>query len=341
MPKMKNLQNYKGKRISQNLTILPVGTENLGKLMQIARILHDLWWQWANWADFVQFALNFEIFNFRGPNRKMAGEICIICPKHELPLILTILLMGTENLGKLMQIAQILCDLLWQWANWADFAQFAVNFESSNFRGPNQKMAGEICVICPKCELPLILAILLVGTENFGKLTQIAQILHDLWWQWANWADFAQFAVNFESSIFRGPNWKMDGEFCIICQDFGLFGNLGGIHGFLICKCMHEWRGFCVIHNVTTIQLLAKFQWLSRIQVLVAWSPILNGSVPGWPLGLRLDVSLGEVTRHLMVPCCMLSCYPRTYYHGCLSIASTWPEFDLVTSFLISVFTQL
>ena len=69
-----------------------------------------------------------------------------------------------------------------------------------------------------------------------------------------------QFAVNFGSSIFRGPNRKMASEFRVICQDFGLFGYLGGIHGFLICKRVREWRGFCVIHNVTTIQLLAKFQ---------------------------------------------------------------------------------
>ena len=69
-----------------------------------------------------------------------------------------------------------------------------------------------------------------------------------------------QFAVNFGSSIFRGLNRKMGGEFCIIRQDFGLFGYLGVIHGFLICKCMCEWREFRVIHNVTTIQLLATFQ---------------------------------------------------------------------------------
>ena len=69
-----------------------------------------------------------------------------------------------------------------------------------------------------------------------------------------------QFAVNFESSIFHGPNWKMASEFHVICQDFGLFGYLGGIHGFLISKRVREWHGFCVIHNVTTIQLLAKFQ---------------------------------------------------------------------------------
>ena len=70
--------------------------------------------------------------------------------------------------------------------------------------------------------------------------------------------------------------------------------------------------------------------------MLVAWSPILSGSVPGCVP--RLDVSLREVTRHLMVPCCMLSCYLGTYYHGFLSIASPRPEFDLVTSFLTSVF---
>ena len=58
--------------------------------------------------------------------------------------------------------------------------QFAVNFGSSIFRGPNRKMAGKICVICPKRELLLILAILLVGTENLGKLMQIARILRDL-----------------------------------------------------------------------------------------------------------------------------------------------------------------
>ena len=52
----------------------------------------------------------------------------------------------------------------------------------------------------------------------------------------------------------------MGGEFHVIWQDFGLFGYLGGIHGFLICKRMREWRGFRVIHNVTTIQLLVKFQ---------------------------------------------------------------------------------
>ena len=65
--------------------------------------------------------------------------------------------------------------------------QFAVNFGSSIFCGPTRKMACEICVICPKHELPLILAILLVGTENLGKLMQIARILHVLPRFWAFW----------------------------------------------------------------------------------------------------------------------------------------------------------
>ena len=65
----------------------------------------------------MQFAVNFGNSIFPGANRKMAGEICVICPKHELPLILAILLMGTENLVKLMQIVQILRDLHRQWAN--------------------------------------------------------------------------------------------------------------------------------------------------------------------------------------------------------------------------------
>ena len=43
-----------------------------------------------------------------------------------------------------------------------------------------------------------------------------------------------QFAVNFESSIYHCANWKMVCEFCIICWNDGLFGYLGGVHGFLI-----------------------------------------------------------------------------------------------------------
>ena len=45
--------------------------------------------------------------------------------------------------------------------------------------------------------------------------------------------DVAQFAVKFGVSISRSSNRKMVGEFRVICQKYGLFDYLGGIHGFL------------------------------------------------------------------------------------------------------------
>ena len=42
----------------------------------------------------------------------------------------------------------------------------------------------------------------------------------------------------------------MASKFYVVCQKFGLFGYIGGIHGFLICKHMLKWHGFCVIHNL-------------------------------------------------------------------------------------------
>ena len=81
--------------------------------------------------------------------------------------------------------------------------------------------------------MPQIWAILPVGTENLGKLAQIAQISRDSRCGWANWADFAQFAVNFESSIFRGPNRKMVGKFCVICQKVRIATNFDNFaHGY-------------------------------------------------------------------------------------------------------------
>ena len=61
----------------------------------------------------------------------------------------------------------------------------------------------------------------------------MARILHNSEQGMANWLDFVQFAVNFESSIYHGANWKMVCKFCIICRNGGLFGYLGGVHGFL------------------------------------------------------------------------------------------------------------
>ena len=72
-----------------------------------------------------------------------------------------------------------------------------------------------------------------MGIQSSRKLARIAQILHNLEQGMANWMDFVQSAVNFESSIYHGANQKMVCEFCIICGNGGLFGYLGGVHGFL------------------------------------------------------------------------------------------------------------
>ena len=56
--------------------------------------------------------------------------------------------MGIQSSRKLARMARILHNSEQGMANWADFAQFAVNFESSIFRCKNWKMAGEIHVIC-------------------------------------------------------------------------------------------------------------------------------------------------------------------------------------------------
>ena len=58
--------------------------------------------------------------------------------------ILIILPVGIENLEKLAWIAQISRSSGQGLANWADFAQFTVNFESSIYHGANWKMALRI-----------------------------------------------------------------------------------------------------------------------------------------------------------------------------------------------------
>ena len=78
-----------------------------------------------------------------------------------------------------------------------------------------------------------IFIILPVSIENLEKLVQIAQILLSSGQGSVNWADFTQFTVNFESSIYHGANRKMVCKFHIICTNGGLFGYLGGVHGFL------------------------------------------------------------------------------------------------------------
>ena len=38
-------------------------------------------------------------------------------------------------------------------ANWVDFVQFTVNFESSILHGAKRKMVCEFCIICVNCGL--------------------------------------------------------------------------------------------------------------------------------------------------------------------------------------------
>ena len=61
------------------LTILPVGIENLGKLVRIARILCSSGQGLANWVGFAQFTVNFESSIYHGANWKMVCKFRIIC----------------------------------------------------------------------------------------------------------------------------------------------------------------------------------------------------------------------------------------------------------------------
>ena len=63
----------------QILAILPLAIQNLEKLARSARILRSSGQGSANWADFVQFAVNFESSIYHGAKRKMVCEFCIIC----------------------------------------------------------------------------------------------------------------------------------------------------------------------------------------------------------------------------------------------------------------------
>ena len=55
--------------------------------------------------------------------------------------------MGIRSSRKLAWMVQISHNSEQGMANWADFAQFAVNFEGSIFCHVNWKMAGGICII--------------------------------------------------------------------------------------------------------------------------------------------------------------------------------------------------
>ena len=43
---------------------------------------------------------------------------------------------------------------------------------------------------------------------------------------------------------------KLFANFALFAKNDGLFGYLGGVHGFFNCWYVSEWCGFCVIHNL-------------------------------------------------------------------------------------------
>ena len=56
--------------------------------------------------------------------------------------------MGIQISRKLTWIAWISCNSEQGMANWVDFAQFAVNFESAIYHDANQKMVCKLRIIC-------------------------------------------------------------------------------------------------------------------------------------------------------------------------------------------------
>ena len=56
--------------------------------------------------------------------------------------------MGIQSSRKLAQMARILHNSEQGMVNWADFAQFAVDFKSSIYHGANWKMVCEFHIIC-------------------------------------------------------------------------------------------------------------------------------------------------------------------------------------------------
>ena len=76
---MQNLQELNITWIAQILAILPLGIQNLEKLAQSMQISRSSGQGSVNWADFAQFAVNFESSIYHGAKRKMVCKFCIIC----------------------------------------------------------------------------------------------------------------------------------------------------------------------------------------------------------------------------------------------------------------------
>ena len=76
---MRNLQKINIVWIAWILAIVPLGMQNFEKLAQSAQISRSSGQGSVNWADFVQFTVNFETSIYHGAKRKMVCEFCIIC----------------------------------------------------------------------------------------------------------------------------------------------------------------------------------------------------------------------------------------------------------------------
>ena len=94
--------------------------------------------------------------------------------------ILAILPLGIQNLETLAQIRWILRSSGQGSANWVDFAQFAVNFESSIYHGAKRKMVCKFHIICMNCGLFSYLG----GVHGFLTVRMCA-----------NGVDFASFII--------------------------------------------------------------------------------------------------------------------------------------------------
>ena len=98
--------------------------------------------------DFAEFTVAWVISN-RVNYTKSAENLNIM----RIAQILAILPLGIQNLGKLARSARISRSSGQGSANWVDFVQFTVNFESSIYHGVKRKMVCKFCIICVNCGL--------------------------------------------------------------------------------------------------------------------------------------------------------------------------------------------
>ena len=92
--------------------------------------------------DFTEFAVAWVISN------RVNGARSARINNTWIARILAILPLGIQNLEKFARKARILRSSGQGLAIGANFAQFAVNFESSIYHGVKRKMVYEFCIIC-------------------------------------------------------------------------------------------------------------------------------------------------------------------------------------------------